>query len=185
MERLSAASPEYSLSRSYFDWILALPWRHVSEDRLDAALFRKLLDSGQAGDFYGLLPGTVTPAFLALSVLFGSELGIVNKKVGLVGQFENPFVWTIGKGFRVGDIGQNVVAVVDTVSEGTLRMIELTRRNQDVAYPRVLLDELDEVERAGQFAQGYGKVETSHLTMEHVAETVVRLEGAVYVKLVP
>lgn len=49
MERVAQTSLEYGLTRSYFDWLLALPWSHESRDRLDLSLARRELDAGHLG----------------------------------------------------------------------------------------------------------------------------------------
>lgn len=49
MERVPVSSFEYGLTRSYFDWLLALPWNHESTDQLDLATSRRQLDSGHFG----------------------------------------------------------------------------------------------------------------------------------------
>jgi len=47
---LSQQSPEYAVSRTYLDWLTGLPWSKYSEDRLDVAQARVVLDR----DHYGL-----------------------------------------------------------------------------------------------------------------------------------
>jgi ATP-dependent Lon protease len=49
MERVAISSFEYGLTRSYFDWLLALPWNHESTDRLELAQARRELDAGHLG----------------------------------------------------------------------------------------------------------------------------------------
>jgi ATP-dependent Lon protease len=50
LERLPAAAPDYHVIRTYLDFILELPWRKSSEDKLDLAEARRILDE----DHYGL-----------------------------------------------------------------------------------------------------------------------------------
>ncbi|MDQ1524476.1 MAG: ATP-dependent Lon protease, partial [Pyrinomonadaceae bacterium] len=50
MERLPAAAPDYHVIRSYLEYVLELPWRKTSEDRLDLTEARRVLDA----DHYGL-----------------------------------------------------------------------------------------------------------------------------------
>ncbi|MCA1850753.1 MAG: LON peptidase substrate-binding domain-containing protein, partial [Acidobacteria bacterium] len=50
MERLPAAAPDYHVIRSYLEYILELPWKKSSEDKLDLAEARRILDE----DHYGL-----------------------------------------------------------------------------------------------------------------------------------
>ena len=47
---LSPQSPEYAVSRNYLDWLTGLPWGEFSDDRLDVAAARRILDR----DHYGL-----------------------------------------------------------------------------------------------------------------------------------
>ena len=44
MERMTPASPEYQMIRTYIDWVLDVPWSTVTEDRLDPEAARKVLD---------------------------------------------------------------------------------------------------------------------------------------------
>ena len=50
LERLPAAAPDYHVIRTYLDYVLELPWRKSSEDKLDLAEARRILDE----DHYGL-----------------------------------------------------------------------------------------------------------------------------------
>src|SRR3989441_2993602 len=50
LERLPAAAPDYHVIRTYLDYVLELPWRKSSEDKLDLNEARKILDE----DHYGL-----------------------------------------------------------------------------------------------------------------------------------
>jgi ATP-dependent Lon protease len=44
LERMTPASPEYQMIRTYLDWVLDVPWDTRSEDRLDPIEARKVLD---------------------------------------------------------------------------------------------------------------------------------------------
>src|SRR5262249_14657459 len=44
LERMTPASPEYQMIRTYFDWVLDVPWSTLTEDRLDPAAARAVLD---------------------------------------------------------------------------------------------------------------------------------------------
>ena len=50
LDGIPSHSPERSVSRTYLDWILDLPWEKESEDNLDLAHARQILDE----DHYGL-----------------------------------------------------------------------------------------------------------------------------------
>jgi ATP-dependent Lon protease len=44
LERMTAASPEYQMIRTYIDWVLEVPWDKRSEDRIDPIEARRVLD---------------------------------------------------------------------------------------------------------------------------------------------
>jgi ATP-dependent Lon protease len=44
LSRMSAASPEYQMLRTYVDWLLDVPWPVTTEDRIDPVEARKVLD---------------------------------------------------------------------------------------------------------------------------------------------
>ncbi|HKY29228.1 MAG TPA: endopeptidase La [Pyrinomonadaceae bacterium] len=50
LEKLPPAAPDYHVIRTYLDYILEIPWRKSSEDKLDLNEARKILDE----DHYGL-----------------------------------------------------------------------------------------------------------------------------------
>jgi ATP-dependent Lon protease len=44
LERMTPASPEYQMIRTYLDWLLDVPWEKAGEDRLDPIEARRVLD---------------------------------------------------------------------------------------------------------------------------------------------
>ena len=50
LEEMSPQSAEYSMVKSYLDWLLDLPWRRSSDDQTDIGVARNVLDQ----DHYGL-----------------------------------------------------------------------------------------------------------------------------------
>jgi ATP-dependent Lon protease len=44
LERMTPASPEYQMIRTYLEWVLDVPWEKTSEDRLDPVEARRVLD---------------------------------------------------------------------------------------------------------------------------------------------
>ena len=44
LERMTPASPEYQMIRTYLDWVLDVPWDKTTEDRLDPVEARRVLD---------------------------------------------------------------------------------------------------------------------------------------------
>ena len=45
LERMTPASPEYQMLRTYIDWVLDVPWSTTTEDRLDPVAAREVLDA--------------------------------------------------------------------------------------------------------------------------------------------
>jgi len=50
LRRMSPGAPEYTVARTYIDWVIALPWNKSTEDNLDLAEVKRVLDA----DHYGL-----------------------------------------------------------------------------------------------------------------------------------
>jgi ATP-dependent Lon protease len=50
LRRMNPGSPEYTVARTYLDWMVALPWDKQTEDNLDLAHVKEVLES----DHYGL-----------------------------------------------------------------------------------------------------------------------------------
>jgi ATP-dependent Lon protease len=50
LRRMNPGSPEYTVARTYIDWMVAMPWNTSTADNLDLAHVKKVLD----GDHYGL-----------------------------------------------------------------------------------------------------------------------------------
>ena len=50
LEKMMPGAPEYSVARTYLDWLVALPWSTSTEDHLDIAAAGRILDE----DHYGL-----------------------------------------------------------------------------------------------------------------------------------
>jgi ATP-dependent Lon protease len=44
LERMTPASPEYQMIRTYLDWMLDIPWAKTTDDRLDPVEARRVLD---------------------------------------------------------------------------------------------------------------------------------------------
>jgi ATP-dependent Lon protease len=49
LERMPEAAAEHSMVRTYLDWLIELPWSKLSEDALDIAEARKILDEDHFG----------------------------------------------------------------------------------------------------------------------------------------
>ncbi len=49
MTRMHPEAAEYSVARTYLDWLLQMPWKKVTRDRLDLAKSEAILDKDHAG----------------------------------------------------------------------------------------------------------------------------------------
>ncbi len=49
MEKMPGESAEYTVSRTYLDWLVELPWSKASEDRIDVDRAQKILDDDHFG----------------------------------------------------------------------------------------------------------------------------------------
>jgi ATP-dependent Lon protease len=49
MSRMAPGSPEYTVARTYLDLVASLPWNHASEDNLDIAHVKEILDADHFG----------------------------------------------------------------------------------------------------------------------------------------
>ncbi len=50
LRRMSPGAPEYTVARTYIDWMLAMPWQQSTEDNLELKSVKQVLDD----DHYGL-----------------------------------------------------------------------------------------------------------------------------------
>ena len=50
LTRMNPAAPEYNVTRTYLDWMVAMPWQVSTEDNLDIPAVKEVLDT----DHYGL-----------------------------------------------------------------------------------------------------------------------------------
>ena len=49
MRQVGASSPEHSIARTYLEWLLDVPWGETTEDTLDVAAARAILEADHAG----------------------------------------------------------------------------------------------------------------------------------------
>jgi ATP-dependent Lon protease len=104
---MSAQSPEYSMIKTYLDWMVELPWSTMSEDQLDVANARRVLDE----DHYDLqeVKDRIIE-FLAVRKLF-KERGIQRGKTedGMAGRAMGAILCFIGPpGVGKTSLGQSI-----------------------------------------------------------------------------
>ena len=49
LARMSPAAAEYTVARTYLEWLVALPWSKETEDSLDLTAARAVLDADHSG----------------------------------------------------------------------------------------------------------------------------------------
>ncbi len=49
LRRMSPGAPEYTVARTYIDWVVSLPWNVSTEDNLDLKEVKRILDQDHAG----------------------------------------------------------------------------------------------------------------------------------------
>ncbi len=49
LQRMPAAAPEYTVSRTFIDWLVTLPWQQSTVDNLDIAKVKRALDRDHSG----------------------------------------------------------------------------------------------------------------------------------------
>lgn len=49
LRRMSPGAPEYTVARTYIDWMVSLPWNTATEDELDLQKVKKVLDADHSG----------------------------------------------------------------------------------------------------------------------------------------
>ncbi|HUF27945.1 MAG TPA: endopeptidase La [Gemmatimonadaceae bacterium] len=151
LRRMSPLSPESTVARGFLDWIAALPWKERSEDVVDVAHARHVLDE----DHYGL--EEVKDRILDYIAV-----------LGLVGKLEGPILCLVGPpGVGKTSLGRSIARALGRrfvrMSLGGVRdeaeirghrrtyigsmpgrVIQAMRR-AEVVNPVILLDEVDKL----------------------------------------
>ena len=151
LRRMSPLSPESTVARNYVDWLLALPWTERSDDVLDVAHARRVLDE----DHYGL--EEVKDRIL-------DYIGVLS----LVGRMEGPILCLVGPpGVGKTSLGRSIARALGRkfvrMSLGGVRdeaeirghrrtyigsmpgRVVQAMRRAEVVNPVILLDEVDKL----------------------------------------
>ncbi len=151
MRRMSPIAPESTVSRNFVDWVLALPWTARTDDVLDVAHARRILDE----DHYGLEP--VKDRIL-------DYIGVLS----LVSRMEGPILCLVGPpGVGKTSLGRSVARALGRkfvrMSLGGVRdeaeirghrrtyigsmpgRVLQAMRRAEVMNPVILLDEVDKL----------------------------------------
>ena len=157
LEVLPDSGPEYSVSRTYLNWIVDLPWNQSTEDDIEIAASQKILEN----DHYGLeKPKERILEFLAVRKLKPSYDGTILCFAGPPGVGKTSLGKSIAKAlgrkfYRFGLGGMRDEAEIKGhrrtyVGAMPGRIIQAIKR-VEVNNPVIMLDEIDKL---GQSYQG-------------------------------
>src|SRR5687767_13834853 len=151
LRRMSPMSPEFTVSRNFVDWIIALPWDERSDEVLDVAHARRILDE----DHYGLeeVKERILD-FIAVLALVGRMNGQILCLVGPPGVGKTSLGRSIARALGRKFIRMALGGVRDEAEIrghrrtyiGSMpgRIIQAMRR-AEVVNPVILLDEVDKL----------------------------------------
>ncbi len=151
IRRMSPMSPEYTVSRNFVDWIVNLPWQERSDEILDVAHARNILDE----DHYGLeeVKDRILD-FIAVLSLVGKIEGQILCLVGPPGVGKTSLGRSIARALGRKFIRMALGGVRDEAEIrghrrtyiGSMpgRIIQAMRR-AEVVNPVILLDEVDKL----------------------------------------
>jgi ATP-dependent Lon protease len=151
LRRMSPMSPEFTVSRNFIDWIVGIPWDERSDDVLDVAHARRILDE----DHYGLeeVKERILD-FIAVLSLVGHIEGQILCFVGPPGVGKTSLGRSIARALSRRFIRMSLGGVRDEAEIrghrrtyiGSMpgRIIQAMRR-AEVVNPVILLDEVDKL----------------------------------------
>ena len=151
LRRMSPMSPEFTVSRNFIDWIVALPWEERTDEVLDVARARQILDE----DHYGLeeVKDRILD-FIAVMALVGHVEGQILCLVGPPGVGKTSLGRSIARALGRKFIRMALGGVRDEAEIrghrrtyiGSMpgRIIQAMRR-AEVVNPVILLDEVDKL----------------------------------------
>ena len=99
LRRMNPGAPEYTVSRTYVDWMLAMPWHSETIDNLDLAHVQEVLDR----DHYGL--GKIKERIIEFLAV---------RKVKTQGKIRQPILCFVGPpGVGKTSLGRSIATAID------------------------------------------------------------------------
>ena len=153
---LEPSSSEFNVTRNYLEWLTSVPWGHSSEERLDIAQAREVLDA----DHYGLddVKERILE-FIAVGQLRGTTQGKIITMVGPPGVGKTSIGQSIARAldrkfFRFSVGGLSDVAEIKghrrTYVGAMPGKLVQCLKTTGVSNPVVLIDEVDKLGRGFQ-----------------------------------
>jgi ATP-dependent Lon protease len=154
LESLERNSPEFNVTRSYLDWLLAIPWGKTNQDVLNLQIARQVLDE----DHYGLEEiKTRILEFIAVGKLRGTVSGKIICFIGPPGVGKTSIAKSIAKALDKQFYRFSVGGLTDTAEiKGHRRTyigampgkpIQCLKTTQCL-NPLILIDEIDKLGRS-------------------------------------
>jgi len=189
---LEPASPEFSMTRTYLDWLVSIPWGVSTQDTLDVLSARTILDQDHHGmkdvkdrilEFIavGMLKGTVQGKIICLNGPPGVGKTSIGKSIAasLGRQF---FRFSVGGMTDVSEIKGHRRTYVGAMPGKIVQALKTAGSNN----PVIMLDEIDKLGRGYQGDPASALLEVldpsqNNSFMDHYIDVAIDLSQCLFV----